>query len=401
MKLDPIPTKLYWDISKLKSWDKNPRTISEANFKKLKTQIQELGEYKPLLVTPDGEILGGNMRFRAYKELGYEAVWVSIVNPKTEQEKIKFAFSDNDQLGEYQKDELANLLGNIPELDLSNYTVNLGPSISIDKLLEEFRNVEEDEAPEISDEPAISKLGEVYQLGRHRLMLGDSTKIEDVEKLMNGQKVDLLLTDPPYGQLKIFTDKSTEQVGIDSWDGRNIKARKYSGDYRGEGIFKLEPVLKVIEEVGIDKRVIWGGNFFDCLPIVNSWLCWDKTGGNREINTPWSDFELAWTNLGISMRIFHFLYKGMMREGERIERVHPTEKPVQLSTWVLKEFAIDKKNILDLFGGSGSTLIACEQTNRICYMMEIDPKYCDVIRKRYAKFIGKETEWEKITPKIN
>jgi DNA modification methylase len=91
----------------------------------------------------------------------------------------------------------------------------------------------------------------------------------------------------------------------------------------------------------------------------------------------------------------------MMRAGERIKRVHPTEKPIALAMWILKEFCGNATVILDLFGGSGSTLIACEQTNRICYMMEIDEKYCDVIRKRYAKFIGKEEEWEKITPRVN
>ncbi|GIW70193.1 MAG: hypothetical protein KatS3mg101_0940 [Patescibacteria group bacterium] len=128
------------------------------------------------------------MRLKAYRELGFKKCWVSIVKAETEEEKIKYALSDNDQLGEYQKDDLANLIGSIPDLDLSNYTINLGTSTVIQDLLDEFKEVVEDEVPEAEEGEPKSKLGEVYQLGRHRLMCGDATKKEDVEKLMGGKK---------------------------------------------------------------------------------------------------------------------------------------------------------------------------------------------------------------------
>jgi hypothetical protein len=133
--------KLLWDINQLHEWDKNPRTISKENFERLKNQIKELGEYKPLIITKDGTVLGGNMRLRAYRELGYKKVWVSIVEAETDEEKLKYALSDNDQLGEYQKDELIKLINNFPNLDLSNFTINLEESISLNLLKENLNDL--------------------------------------------------------------------------------------------------------------------------------------------------------------------------------------------------------------------------------------------------------------------
>jgi len=133
--------KLLWNIDKLHEWKKNPRTISKENFERLKNQIKELGEYKPLIITKDGTVLGGNMRLKAYRELGYKKVWVSIVEAETDEEKLKYALSDNDQLGEYQKDELIKLINNFPNLDLSNFTINLEESISLN-LLKENLNID-------------------------------------------------------------------------------------------------------------------------------------------------------------------------------------------------------------------------------------------------------------------
>ena len=190
--------KEYWPIEKLSNWENNPRTITKDNFDRLKEQIKELGEYKPLLITKDGLVLGGNMRLRAYRDLGIKQCWVSVVEAETEEQKLKYALSDNDQAGETNTDTLANLIGNIQEIDLTNYAVYLKPPTPINELLDQFKEVVEDEVPEVSSEPAISKLGDVYQLGRHRLMVGDSTKIEDVEKLMDGKKADMVFTSPPY-----------------------------------------------------------------------------------------------------------------------------------------------------------------------------------------------------------
>lgn len=186
-------------LATLKNWDKNPRSIKEKDFLRLKKQIQELGQYKPLIITEDGTVLGGNMRLRAYKELGIADVWVSIVEAPTEADKLKFALSDNDRAGYYDSDLLANLIPDYPEFAWGDYSVDLKEPINLQDLIDKFTPVEEDEVPEVEEGEPDSKLGEVYQLGRHRLMCGDATKIEDVEKLMNGQKADIVFTDPPYG----------------------------------------------------------------------------------------------------------------------------------------------------------------------------------------------------------
>src|ERR1035437_5380335 len=190
--------KEYRKLSELKNWDKNPRSIKGNDFARLKKQIQTLGMYKPLLVTADGTVLGGNMRLRAYKELGIDDVWVSVVVADTEAKKLEYALSDNDRAGFYDADLLANLIPDYPDFEWADYAVDLKEPQSLQDLIDSLTPVEEDEVPEVPTE-AISKLGEVYQLGRHRLMCGDATKIEDVEKLMEGQKADMVFTDPPYG----------------------------------------------------------------------------------------------------------------------------------------------------------------------------------------------------------
>ena len=155
----------YRKLSTLKNWDKNPRSIKDKDFERLKTQIRDLGQYKPLLITDDGIVLGGNMRLRAYKELGIEDIWVSVVDAKTEDEKLRYALSDNDRAGYYDEDLLANLIPDYPDFEWENYAVDLGEPQTLDKLIDSFKEVEEDEVPEVSEVEPESKLGEVYQLG--------------------------------------------------------------------------------------------------------------------------------------------------------------------------------------------------------------------------------------------
>ena len=180
-----------WSLGKLKNWENNPRDISEEAFGDLIAEINELKPYKPLLINEEGIVLGGNMRLRAFRQLGIKEIECSVVHADTPELMLKYALSDNDQKGRTDGEKLANLIGNIPDIDLSSYSVHLQEPTNIQDLLDQFKEVVEDEVPEVSDEPAISKLGEVYQLGRHRLMAGDSTKIEDVEKLMDGKKADM------------------------------------------------------------------------------------------------------------------------------------------------------------------------------------------------------------------
>jgi DNA modification methylase len=373
----------------------NPRLIKDDKFKKLVASIKDFPKMmslRPIVVDDTMTILGGNMRYKALQEAGYTEIddsWVKIAKELTDAEKKRFVIEDNMPFGEWDWE----LLGNNYEIaDLLDWGFD-------EKDLKIEQDIEEDEAPEVSDEPAISKLGEVYQLGRHRLMCGDSTEIEQVEKLMGGQKADLLLTDPPYGvgyigktdkALTIDNDAKTSQEMHDFWVKvfSNMNAVSKSGcSYYCCSSQGGEMMMMSLFDSGflVKQQIIWKKNTivmghsdyqFQHEPLFYGWK---KDGshqfyGDRTQSSVWEINKPS------------------------ASREHPTMKPVELFVRPIKNSSKSDDIVLDLFGGSGSTLIACEQTNRICYGMEIDPKYCDVIRKRYAKFIGKENEWQTITP---
>lgn len=340
------------------------------------------------------------MRLKAYKELGITDVWVSELDPKDDNQKLEYALSDNDRAGYYDDDMLANLIPNY-DIDWSQYAVDMKPPDDIQALIDRIAPVEEDEAPEVSEGEAVSKLGEIYTLGSHRLMCGDSTKIEDVEKLMDGKKADMVFTDPPYG-MDYEPNHSDKRAGNYNGAGyHNVKSQtKIIGDnkdYDPTHLFTMFPNTKEL--------FIWGADYF--IDKIQGFkdgnlFVWNKRYGIEEIDFNTSHFELCWSknkHLKEVINIKWFGIQGTEKQDIR-NRVHPTQKPIQLCEWFVKKFSQENELIADIFGGSGSTLIACEQTNRVCYMMELDPKYCDVIRKRYSKFIGKEDSWEITTPKV-
>lgn len=219
-------------------------------------------------------------------------------------------------------------------------------------------------------------------------MCGDSTEAGNVAILMDGQKADMVFTDPPYG-IKVVGDDG--KVGADFGVAKKGQYSKVIADETTETAKKAYKILKNYS----NKQIIWGGNYFvDFLDLSDGWLIWDKRGDSGIRNT-FADGEMAWCSFHTPVRIYKQLWNGMIREGEHENRVHPTQKPIKMLGEILKNFTKDGEIVLDVFGGSGSTLIACEQLGRKCYMMELDPKYCDVIRKRYWKFTtGSEEGWQ-------
>jgi len=374
-------------LIRLKYNPSNPRTIDKEMFEKLKKSLREFPqmlEKRPIVYDEDGIVLGGNMLLRAMQELIKEGVVFSdkcFLEAKgwNENQKREFIIKDNVPFGEWDDDALANEWSDLP-LD----------EWGIDTSGWKSDEVVEDEPPEVSTEPAISKLGEVYQLGRHRLMCGDSTKIEDVEKLMNGQKADMVFTDPPYGVDYVSrVDKDRRKP----WGG--IVGDNLEGEHLKEFIYDSLGWLQMPKYICCN----WQSypDFFLALGKPNNVIVWDKGSiglgaGYRQQHEFIAFYGTLDTNS--ESNVWNF------KRDSTASYNHPTQKPVELSARAIGNSSKKEGTVLDLFGGSGSTLIACEQLNRTCYMMEIDPKYCDVIRKRYAKFIGKEDEWHTITPVI-
>ena len=255
--------------------------------------------------------------------------------------------------------------------------------ISIDDVFQEENEVIEDNFEAEPPKEPKAKLGDIYQLGNHRLMCGDSTKLEDVEKLMNGNKADMVFTDPPYG-INVVSDNG--EVGANFGVAKKGNYSKVIADDTTDTAKKSYEILKTI----CNKLILWGGNYFiDFLEPSDGWLIWDKRVDSGIKNT-FADGEMAYCNFHTPIRIYHQLWNGMIREGEKDKRVHPTQKPIKMLSEILQDFSKENETILDVFGGSGSTLIACEQLNRRCYMMELDPKYIDVIIERWEQFTGKK-----------
>ncbi len=375
-------------ISDIKPNPQNPRTIKDDNFKKLVQSIKDFPEMldaRPLVLNKDNVILGGNMRFKASKEAGLKEVPVKIVDWSEEKQR-EFIIKDNISGGDWDWDQLANEW-DVEQLDEWGLDV---PDFAGDV------EVEEDEAPEVSDEPPVSKLGEVYQLGRHRIMCADSTVKENVELLMNGEKADVVFTDPPYG-IDLDTDYTKMQNGFRA-------TNKFSAVANDDKQFDYSQ----FSYLDTEEQFWWGANYYiDTLPEYGksgSWLVWDKRGQESMDKMFGSGFELCWSKKPHQQKIIRAVFAGAFghnRAEDGATKLHPTQKSIKLCSIMINEYSEADQLLLDLFLGSGSTLIACEQTDRTCYGMELDPKYVDVIRKRYAKFVYPdrwEEEWESLTP---
>jgi DNA modification methylase len=364
---------------------KDPATLSahpKNRNKHPKEQIERLAkilEYQgwryPVKISKRSlYITSGHGRVEAALSMGWDQVPVQYQDYESDEQEYSDVQSDN-------------AIASWAELDLSaiNQDVgDLGPDFDIDLLgIEDFviepadkldPQCDEDEVPE-KVEPK-TKLGDIYKLGNHRLMCGDSTSIDAVEKLIGGETIDLVYTDPPYG------------ISIVEMGGVFKEYKKVLGD---DSIHTAIDAYNVCISKGIQRLIFWGGNYYSSF-LTNSkcWIVWDKQGGKH---LTYADCELAWSNLDSVVRMFTHIWPGFRKSSEVDEkRVHPTQKPVALAESIFTLMCEDSKSVLDLFGGSGSTLIACEKTNRKCFMMELDPYYCDVIVARWEKYTGKKAE---------
>jgi DNA modification methylase len=241
---------------------------------------------------------------------------------------------------------------------------------------------DDDAVPDVPEEPT-TKPGDVWRLGRHRLMCGDSTSIDAVDRLLSGAKIDLVHTDPPYGISESASKRKTRETNS------LAKSNSHLPEFDDSSTDAARDAFALCEGLGIKRQVWWGANHYaHALPETANWFVWDKRveDKQRDMN---SDCELAWVKSNwSSVRIFRHLWKGLIKDSEHGQsRVHPTQKPVALVEWVF-DYYNDVGSVLDLFGGSGSTLIACERQGKDAFVMELTPHYCDVIIKRWEDYTG-------------
>ena len=362
----------------------NAKKHDKRQINNVAESIKQYGFVQPIVIDRDGVIVIGHCRALAAKKLGMQEVPCVCVDDLTPEQVNALRLVDNkSNESDWDYDLLAD---EIPSLDLSAFDFDWG-------LPEITEEVIEDEAPEVDeDTEPIAKLGDIWQLGRHRLMCGDSTDKATVELLMDGKKADMVFTDPPYG-MRLDTDyseiKGSKNAKIKGKGGN--KYRPVIGD--GED-FNPSLIETVFENFDYCEEIfLFGADYFAEL-IVNkndgSWVVWDKRGSEDADKIIGSCFELCWSKQKHKREIARIKWMGAFGSADAKNRVHPTQKPIKLCEWFIEKYSNAGEAIIDLYGGSGSTLIACEQLDRTCYMMELDPKYCDVIIKRWEKFTGEK-----------
>jgi len=341
----------------------------DRDVSKLVTSIKQDGFIAPAYVWKDHNYVidgkGREMAMRILEEDGHTMVSVPIIEIEADnlQDAKALALKYSSRYGLISKTSFEVFTEGF-DVDWNGIDLE-----GIDQFSLEKKNEKDDEVPELPEEPT-SKLGEVYKLGEHRLMCGSATEIADIEVLLDGKTPDLVHTDPPYGMNAV--SKS------------GVLSANYSGDILGDDnadvakdSFNL--VYGLLPEA---KHIWWGANYYcSVLPDSECWLVWDKNNGGSDQ----TDCELAWAN-------FRSVVRQFTQASEKTNRVHPTQKPVSLMAWIIKRFKLTAKIVFDPFLGSGSTLIAAEKEGIICYGMELDPKYVDVIIQRWEEYTGEEAK---------
>ena len=371
---------VYKKISELKEYDKNPRKNDKA-VEAVANSIQSFGFKVPIIIEPDGTIVAGHTRVKASKKLGIDEVPCIIASDLSPDQLKAFRIADNKtaELADWDLDLLVEELKGI-EMDMEQFGFD-----DLEKLLD--RDVLEDEFEEELPEVAYSKKGDVFVFGKHRLMCGDSTKSEDVEKLRDGALMDMIFTDPPYnvdyeGQdgMKIQNDKQSDE------DFYNFLLSAFKNMY--DSLKPGGPIYVChADSEGVNFRNAFknaGFKLAECLIWVKNSLVL----GRQDYHWRHEPILYGWKE-GSSHYFINDRSQDTVWEYNKpkVNDLHPTMKPLELVGRAVKNSSKPGEKVLDLFGGSGSTMIAAEQIGRVAYLMELDEKYTDVIVKRMIRFI--------------
>ena len=358
-------------LKEIVPYKRNPRK-NDGAVSAVAESIKQCGYCSPIIIDENNVILCGHTRLKALKQLGYKEVECIRKEGMTEEQKQKYRILDNKtaELAEWDFDLLKDEL---KDLDFGDF--DFGFDLSE---IEETKEIVEDEPPEVDEESEpITQLGDIWQLGEHRLMCGDSTDKATVELLMDGKKADMVFTDPPY---------NIGYRGVN--DKRTIQNDKMTDE---DFVDFLEKALMPCETMYVCCSWQYSHLFRQALENIGqkikAMIVWDKVNPAQHLDKYFKQHEIIWYcgAFGGEKTL-----RGDVWQCKRQKNtVHPTMKPLELIGMALQDQP-KKKTVYDGFGGSGSTLIACEQLDRTCYMMELDPKYCDVIIKRYENFTGKK-----------
>lgn len=389
-------------ITELKPAEYNPRKDlkpEDIEYQKIKRSITEFGYVAPIIINNDMTVISGHQRLKVLEELGYNEVECVIVELNKNKEKA-LNIALNKISGDWDNAKLEELLAELKETDIDMDITGFSFD-EVDNILKDVVGSKEDEfdlEEELKEiEQPISKLGDIWILGKHRLMCGDSTEKEAVLQLMKSKEADMILTDPPYNvnyeggtkeKLTIKNDNMEDTLFynflIDAF--RNM----YDSIKCGGSIYVFHADTEGMNFRNAFKTV--GFKLAECLVWVKNKFVMgrqDYQWRHEPILYGWKEGKAHYFTDSRNQTTVLEFDKPIKNEE------HPTMKPIDLLAYLIKNSSKENELILDLFGGSGSTLIAAEQTNRKCYMMELDPKYCDVIIRRWEKLTGQKAELEK------
>jgi len=390
----------YVETAKLVPYARNSRTHSDEQVAQICASIKEFGFTNPVLIDAEGVIIAGHGRTMAAQRLEMKEVPCLRLAHLTDAQKKAYVIADNKlALNAGWDDEMLAI--ELKELNAEDFDLSLTgfDDDELAALLAEAIEeglTDEDSVPDAPETP-VTVEGDVWVLGNHRLMCGDSTSIDAVDKLMDGNKVDCVYTDPPYG---ISIVQGNKVGGGGAFGGKKnekkdksnvVQSSNFAPVANDDSIDVAVEAIQVIQTLDAKVEIIWGGNYYaQSLPNSSCWIVWDKKNSGN-----FADCELAWTNQKTAVRKFEHMWNGMVKASEHGQkRVHPTQKPIALAEWCFDEYAKDCETILDLFGGSGSTLIGCETRNKRGFIMELSAAYCDVIVQRWQKHTGKTATHE-------
>jgi len=391
------------ETNKLKTHPSNPRFIRKEKLESLKRSIQEDPDYmqhRALLVNPQMEVFAGNQRLRACIALGWKEVPCYVLDLDEEKQR-RWMIKDNASSGEWDHDMLANDGWDVEQLKEWGVPIDWEPVQETEGL------TDPDEIPEVPEEPT-TKPGDLWILGDHRLLCGDSTKAEDVERLMNGEKADVGFTSPPYalGKSASLSGNKANKARGNAYEAHDDNAQDWArlmtGFYNAFDDH-VEAWCVNVQPLAGNKRALFKWIAENSSRLIDV-AVWTKTNPPPAMasNVLTSGFEMLIffgqhnATRGIPFASFrgnqNNVYTSPVNNENKEASIHGAAMPSHLPKWVLGELFSEASSVVDPFAGTGTTLIVAEQFEGKSYNMELDPKYCDVIVKRWEDFTGKKAE---------